>query len=266
MKSPTVSIILSTYNWSKYIKESIISVLNQTYKNFEFIIINDFSIDNVEKIILDLQENDNRIVYIKNKENLKLTKSLNKWIKIAKWKYIVRIDDDDIWLNKKLEEQITFMEKNIEYWLCWFSTIIINNQWKIINKNKMRELDQDIRNNLLKSNQFVHSSVMIRKSILDKAWWTYNYKYNWAEDYELWLRIWKISKLYNISKYLVKYRWLQTSISRKKWIIQELLWFKIIIKYRKEYPYFFKSFTLRLISFLIPEKLKYKIINYLTFK
>jgi len=78
MSLPLVSIILSTYNGSQYISESISSVLTQSYSNFEFIIINDCSTDNVEQIILNFQKKDKRIIYIKNKENIKLTRSLNK--------------------------------------------------------------------------------------------------------------------------------------------------------------------------------------------
>lgn len=260
---PLISIILSTYNGSKYISESINSVLTQSYSNFEFIIINDCSSDNVEQIILNFQKKDKKIIYIKNKENIKLTSSLNKWLEISKWKYIARIDDDDIWLKNKLEKQVNFMEKNNNFWLCWTSTVIINSKWKEIKKVKMRINDNDIKDNILKSNQFTHSSIIIRKSILDKVWWYYNTNYNWAEDYELWLRIWKISNFYNIPEYLVKYRWLETSISRKKWFIQEILALKIMMKNKNNYPNFYKSFFLRIITIIIPQKLKKKIISFI---
>ncbi len=263
MNQPLVSIILSTYNGSKYITDSIRSVLNQTYKNFEFIIINDFSNDNVENIILNFQKKDNRIIYIKNKKNLKLTKSLNKWLKVAKWKYIVRIDDDDIWFKNKLEKQVNFMENNKDCWLCWTSTIIINNHWEEIQKVKMRETNEEIKNNILRSNQFTHSSIIIRNSILEKVWRFYNEKYNWAEDYELWLRIWTISKLYNITDFLVKYRWLNSSISRKNWFKQEILSFKIMLLYKKYYNNFYKAFILKLSSILIPQKIKKNILKFI---
>lgn len=235
MKRPLVSIIMSTYNGSKYIEESIKSVLNQSYSNFEFIIINDFSTDNVEKIISKYQKKDNRIIYIKNEQNLKLTKSLNKWIKIAKWEYIARIDDDDIWLKEKLEKQINFMEENKDYWLCWTSTIIINSNWKEIEKIKMRNKNENIKRNILKSNQFIHSSIIMRKKILEEVWWFYDEKWNWAEDYELWLRIWQISKFYNLNEYLLKYRWLETSISRKNQKLQQINSIKLCLKYKKYY-------------------------------
>lgn len=253
MNNPLVSIILPTFNWNSiWLTESINSVLNQSYTNFELIIINDASTNNIEKNILEFTKNDNRIVYNKNDVNLKLTKSLNKWIQLAKWEYIARIDDDDIWCDKdKLKKQVEFMENNLDYWLCWTSTIIIDKNWNEKKRVIMREKNINIKNNILKSNQFTHSSIIIRKEKLDKIWWFYDEKYNWAEDYELWLRIWRISKFYNLNEFLVKYRWLETSISRKKWLIQEILTFKIIFKNCKYYPNFYKSIILRLWYFLL---------------
>jgi len=262
MSNPLVSIILSTYNGSYFITESIDSVINQSYSNFEFIIINDFSKDNVEEIILNYQKKDKRIIYIKNNINLNLTKSLNKWLQISKWKYIARIDDD-IWLNEKLEKQVNFMENNLDYWLCWTNVITINKNWEETEQIKMRQTDNNIRNHLLQSNQFAHSSIIMRKNILNKVWWFYNESYNNWEDYELWLRIWKISKLHNLSEYLVKYRWLNTSISRKKWLKQEIMAFKIMIKNKNYYPNFLGSLFLRIITMIIPQKVKKKIISFI---
>jgi glycosyltransferase involved in cell wall biosynthesis len=77
---PMVSIILPTYNWrEEWIRKSIESVLNQTYKDFELIIINDASTNDIEKVIKEYEKKDDRIVYVKNEKNLKLTKTLNKW-------------------------------------------------------------------------------------------------------------------------------------------------------------------------------------------
>ncbi len=95
---------------------AIKSVLNQTYQNFELILIDDSSTNDVLDKIKDLINSDDRILFIRNNENLKLTKTLNKGIGIAKGKYIARIDDDDIWNNeKKLEKQVQFLEKNTSY-------------------------------------------------------------------------------------------------------------------------------------------------------
>jgi glycosyltransferase involved in cell wall biosynthesis len=199
---------------------------------------------------------DDRIIYIKNEKNLKLTASLNKWLNLSRWKYIARIDDDDIWMDGKLETQIKFMEKNTDYWLLWTGSIIMDDEWKVLGYLSVKEDDKKIRKNILSGNQFVHSSVLFRKAALKEVWWYYDVKYNWAEDYELWLRMWQKSKFANINEPLIKYRWLETSISRKKWLKQWLLSIKISIVNRNHYSCFFKSFLIRIISTFIPQKIK----------
>lgn len=250
--NPLVSIVLPTYNGEKYIKESIESVLNQSYKNFELIIVNDASKRNeVENVILKYQKKDNRIIYIKNKENLKLTRTLNNWIKISKGKYIARIDDDDIWSDdKKLEKQVEFLEKNNDYSIIWTKAICIDENWNEIGKIWNSNSDKEIRNKILITNQFVHSSVLIRKEALDK-YWVYNDKWNYIEDYELWLRIGRYSKLENLSDFSIKYRILKNSITRQKNIEQNLMILKVIKLYKNHYKNFLFAYILRvyLLSF-----------------
>jgi hypothetical protein len=219
----------------------------------------------VESIILDYQKKDDRIIYKKNKKNLWLTQSLNKAIKLTKWVYIARIDDDDIWIEDKLEKQINFLDKNNDYWLIWTNAITIDKNQKINWKIIVKSNNKDIKNNLLISNQFIHSSILIRKNIFEKIWWLYNEKYNWAEDYELWLRVWIICKLHNLNEYLVKYRILDSSISNKNHLNQKILWLKISFKYCKYYNNCFISLIVNFIKLLIPQKL-YKKIIYLSNK
>src|SRR4051812_25511698 len=100
MSNPVVSVVMAAYNEEKYIRDAIESILSQTYTSFEFIIINDGSTDQTEKIILSYS--DPRIRYLKNSENLKLIASLNKGLKVAKGKYIARMDADDISISTRL--------------------------------------------------------------------------------------------------------------------------------------------------------------------
>ena len=113
MKNPLVSILMPVYNSEKYLREAIKSILNQTFTNFELIIINDGSTDNSLKIIKSFK--DNRIKIIKNKGNLGLIKTLNKGIDLAQGKYIARMDADDIAMPKRLEKQIAFFNENPDY-------------------------------------------------------------------------------------------------------------------------------------------------------
>ena len=102
---------MSVYNGEKYLAEAIKSILNQTYKNFEFIIVNDGSKDNSVEIIKNYMKKDNRIVLI-DRENKGLPYSLNEGISIAKGQYIARMDADDISLSNRFEKQIKYMEEN----------------------------------------------------------------------------------------------------------------------------------------------------------
>ena len=158
------------------------------------------------------------------------------------------------------------MEKNEYYWLCWTSTIIINSDWKEIQRIRMRELNKDIKNNLLKSNQFIHSSVIIRKLFLDQIWWLYNEKWNWTEDYELWLRLWKISKFKNLNEYLLKYRWLETSISRKNQHNQQLNSIKLWFKNKDYYNNFTLSILYRIVFYIATKIFSEKSLKYILWK
>ena len=263
--NPLVSVILPTYNWEpERLSQSIDSVLNQTFKNFELIIINDSSTNDIEKTIIKYAKVDPRIVYLKNDKNLKLSKTLNKWIEYSKWKYIARIDDDDVWLNAdKLERQVDFMEHNPLYWLCgWDWIVIINKHWHKINEHKMKISDDDIRNYILQANQFTHSSVFIRKSALEDVW-LYNAYYYPAEDYELWCRIWRKFKMYNIQGITLKYRINEKWMSQQNKLKMRKKAFEIFVVNRKYYPNFFRALIIRILDFLIPDNIKEIIFKFL---
>lgn len=111
MYKDLVSIIMPSYNTADYIKESIESVKNQTYKNWELLIIDDCSTDNTDEIVQEYLV-DNRIKYIKNDQNSGAAVSRNKGLKVAKGKWVAFLDSDDLWMAEKLEKQILFMERN----------------------------------------------------------------------------------------------------------------------------------------------------------
>lgn len=111
MKDDLVSIIMPSYNTASYISESINSVINQTYKNWELIIVDDSSTDNTDEIVSKFL-NDERIKYLKNDKNSGAAISRNKALREAKGKWIAFLDSDDLWIPEKLEKQINFMEEN----------------------------------------------------------------------------------------------------------------------------------------------------------
>ena len=115
MEEELVSIIMPSYNTGKFIKETINSVIAQTYSNWELIIVDDCSTDNTDEIVKSI--NDNRIIYLKNETNSGAAISRNKALREAKGRWIAFLDSDDLWKNDKLEKQIKFMKENN----CYFS-------------------------------------------------------------------------------------------------------------------------------------------------
>lgn len=208
---PKISVLMPVYNTEeKYLKESIESILNQTFTDFEFIIINDGSKNNTEQIILSYK--DDRVKYIKNDKNLGIIETLNKGLSIANGEYIARMDSDDIALPERLEKQFNYMDKNINIGILgtWFKRIPHN---QII----QHPLDNDeIKFFLLYNfNVLGHPTIMIRTSIIQK----YNLKYEeqnkHVEDYGLWLAMLNKTDFANIGEILVHYRWHSNNISKQ---------------------------------------------------
>ena len=199
---PLVSIIMGSHNGERFISRCIDSILIQTYENWEFIICDDCSSDNTLSILKKYSEQDCRIRYIQNTENRGLAYSLNECLKIAKGKYIARMDDDDISLPERFELQIDFLEKHSEYALV-ASNIIIFDEKSEYGIRTFQEIPDLYY--LIKHIPFCHPVIMCRKSVLDELN-GYNPNCKRAQDYELWFRFFHRGfKGYNIQIPLLKY-------------------------------------------------------------
>ncbi|MGE7752393.1 glycosyltransferase family 2 protein [Lysinibacillus fusiformis] len=195
---PEITVLMPVYNASEFLKCAIESILNQTFTNFEFLIIDDGSTDNSLEIIKSIQ--DERIKVITHTKNLGLVATLNKGIEQAKGQFIARMDADDIALPTRLEKQYAFMSSNCDYGVCgtWL---------KVIGSEEIYNYPTDheqITASLLFYCALGHPTVMLRKAILDKKCIRYNNVY--AEDYDLWVRLSRITKLYNVPEVLLEYR------------------------------------------------------------
>ena len=207
---PLISVLMPAYNAEKYIGEAIKSVLNQTYTDFELLVMNDGSTDRTEDIILSF--NDNRIRYIKNETNLKLIATLNKGIDLACGKYIARIDADDICLPERFEKQIKFLENHPDYVLCGSWAYLINSKGEKTGRIKYINNHSLLQISLLFSCPIIHPSVMARTEILKQFQYCHSALH--TEDLELWLRIVNAGlQIANIPQFLIKYRWHDTNIS-----------------------------------------------------
>lgn len=198
-----VSVILTNYNGMPFLKKSVNSILSQTYKNFEFIIVDDCSTDNSYSYLKSLNSNHLKLIF--NKTNIGQTLSLNKAIKLSTGSFIARMDADDISKKERLEEQISFLRQNP-------NVDILGSQALIIDKfdKKIGQIDLPLKHSAiwaysLMHNPFIHPTVMIKKKILEKFDNVYNDKFI-NQDYDLWSRLLINNKSANVDKRLLSYR------------------------------------------------------------
>jgi glycosyltransferase involved in cell wall biosynthesis len=217
--NPTVSVVMSVYNGEKHLCESVDSILNQIFKDFEFIIINDGSTDRTKDILGSYAAKDDRIVLI-HQEKMGLTKSLNRGISIVKGKYIARQDADDLSKLERLERQVAFMEANPSVGLIssWYE--VIDERGNFVRENWAIPVGDDrIGERLIEINQFCHGAAMIRKKTLDTVG-MYREFFEYAQDYDLWLRISEKFGVGNLPVFLLQYRESDDGISSNKILIQ----------------------------------------------
>lgn len=209
MTKPLVSVVMAVYNSDKYLKLAIDSILNQSYENFEFLIVNDGSTDNSREIILSYT--DPRLKYLENSKNSGIVFSRNRTIDESKGKYIAVIDSDDISLPFRLEKQVEFLESKPEYGMCGTFYKVIDSSGKILYKNHFPTSDNDIKAYLFFGNSFCHSTVMMRAEFAHK--FKYSNHYQLCEDYYLWQELAQVTKLKNLPIYSTLYRIHNSNVS-----------------------------------------------------
>ncbi|HRZ85594.1 MAG TPA: glycosyltransferase [Candidatus Paceibacterota bacterium] len=214
-KIPLVSVVMPVYNSEKYVAQAIESVLNQTFKDFEFIIIDDGSTDKSLEIIKKYAKKDKRIKVIVNNSNLKICKTLNKGIKLAKGKYIARMDSDDISLPTRFEEQVNFLEKNPDVGIVGSYIKLFEDSGKILGIRKYSQEDKELKERIFFYSPFAHPTVMMRKEIFDKGIYYQEVDFP-SEDLNLWFRIGSRYKFSNIPKVLLNYRYHENSTTGSK--------------------------------------------------
>ena len=224
--NPLVTVLMPVYNGEKYLKETIESILIQTFRDFEFLIIDDGSTDQTEEIISSFI--DERIHFVKNNENLKIISTLNKGISLAKGKYIARMDADDICSLNRLEKQVEFLNKN-------HSVGLVGSDYESFGKiNKSIHYPssyEELKFSALFYNPFCHPSVMIRKEIIVNNNLSYNPDFLHVEDYKLWTEFLIHTDCQNLSEVLISYRTHPNQISK----VHEELQKSNVFKVQKDY-------------------------------
>jgi glycosyltransferase involved in cell wall biosynthesis len=206
----TISVLIPVYNCAQYVTAALNSILTQTFPDFEVLIIDDGSTDNTVHLIKDLD--DPRITLIQKPHNTGITDSLNMGIELAQGKFIARMDGDDISVSTRFEEQVAFLEHDPSLVVCGSWTQILSTG-EIIK----RPVEHDeIKTTLLVANCVLHPTVMIRTSFLRDNNLKYNRLLEPSEDYDLWVRMIKKGRFYNIPKALLMYRLHDSQTSEQK--------------------------------------------------
>lgn len=223
MTDVKVSVLIPVYNGASFLKDTINSILNQSFTDFELILLNDASPDNSEEIIKTFT--DSRIKYFHNEQNMGISASRNKLMDLAQGEYMVVMDDDDISLPHRLAEQVEFMDTHLEItmagaWCELFSTTPTKG---IINKLKHRfynlgwvwtQKNDPEWQDMFRCNPIMHTTSILRRHDIQKHHIRYNPDYSPAEDYDLCRQILSAGlKLANQPKLLVKYRWFGNNVS-----------------------------------------------------
>ncbi|HWY10797.1 MAG TPA: glycosyltransferase family 2 protein [Bacteroidia bacterium] len=211
MNMPLVSVLMPVYNAEAFVKEAIASILDQSYQNFEFIIINDGSTDSSEGQIISFKTD--KIKYYKNETNLGLIATLNKGIDLCKGEYIVRMDADDLSLRDRIKKQVEFMESNKGVGVCGCDYIHFGKGKQI--PLKSHHTHDLISGWMLFNSSVVHPALIIRSSVLKSEKTYFNSEFKHVEDYELWSRLLFKSQFADIPETLLKYRIHASQVSLK---------------------------------------------------
>jgi glycosyltransferase involved in cell wall biosynthesis len=206
---PQVSVVTSVYNGEAYLEECVNSILNQTFKDFEYIILNNGSTDRTPYILSRYTDPRLRIVH---QENLGIVRSLNKGINLSSGNLIARLDADDYAFPQRLEKQVAFMEQYPEIDFCgtrykeligikYFSPMV-----------QFFEKDEDIRKNVSYFNPFSHSTIMLRKKAFLESG-SYKEKFEYSHDYELWVRMLRFGSAWILNEELSVVRLTEQSTS-----------------------------------------------------
>ncbi len=234
---PKVSVLMPVYKTNEeYLRAAIDSILQQTFTDFEFLILDDCPDDSRENIIKSYP--DSRIKYTKNDKNLGITPSRNKLIHMASGEYLAIFDHDDISLPYRLEKQVAYLDEHADVG-------VVSSWVNEFPKHKILtypQTDDDIKLALVKHCVVAHSASMIRKSVLTENHLKYEEIFTPAEDYGLWCRLIGVTKFYNIPEVLFHYRKHANNTSKLQQYKMNLATIRIHTVMEEQYPALCKEY------------------------
>ena len=215
MSIPRISVVMACHNGENYLKESLDSILAQSFADYEFVIVDDGSTDMSGQILADYANSDDRIVLIRNDTCMGLTRSLCTAIGQSRGEYIARQDADDLSCENRLALQQAALDENNDLVLIGTAQIIIDAMGCAVHYPATIQHDAEIRRLLCHGNVFAHGSVMFRRDAYERVN-GYDERFRCAQDYELWLRMQHAGQFKVLPEKLYKWRKLDTSVSATK--------------------------------------------------
>jgi glycosyltransferase involved in cell wall biosynthesis len=211
MGEPRMTVLMPVFNGESYLRPAIESMLGQTFGDFEFLIIDDGSTDGSLDICRSYR--DERIRLLENGRNLGLIATLNRGLDRARGEYIARMDCDDVSFPRRLERQLAFLEQHPDVGLCgtWYERV--SDQASVVMKPPGE--DSAIRFLLVFDSVFAHNTIVFRRSVLERHQIRYDPDYPYAEDYELWTRCARYTRLANLPEVHLLYRYHPENTSRR---------------------------------------------------
>ncbi|MBR6327689.1 MAG: glycosyltransferase, partial [Alphaproteobacteria bacterium] len=237
-QKPKVSVLMPVFKTPEmYLREAIESILDQTYTNFEFLILDDCPEESVESIVKSYK--DSRIRYLKNESNIGISDSRNKLIDLSQGEYLAVMDHDDVAMPKRFEKEVTFLDEHREVGVVgtWYKT------FPDVKIKKKFVTNSQIEHQLMYGCAVLHPSSMIRKDVLIKNNIRYEAEYTPAEDYVLWCRLIGKTKFANIPEVLQLYRDYPNNTSKTKARQMEVSTNKIRSELKQQYPKLMKEAT-----------------------
>lgn len=212
---PEISVVMPAYNAEEYVTEAIESILNQTFTDFEFIVVNDASTDKTLDIITAFAQKDKRIKIINNQKNLYIAGALNKGIEAAQGKYIARMDADDVSMPNRLQSQYDLLEQDSGIAVAGGNILLIDKNGKDIGYRTYPATNKELKARMFKHSPFAHPTTMYRRDVFNE-FGGYNPVWSPSEDIDLWFKIGSKYKFASVPEYIFKYRYFSDSSSNKK--------------------------------------------------
>ncbi len=214
---PLVTVLMPIYNGEAFVAEAVESILDQTFQDFEFLVIDDGSTDKSVEIVE--RYDDPRIRLIRNEQHKELIRTLNRGLELAQGKYVARMDADDISLPDRLERQVGFLEANADVGACGTWVVLMGDRegeiWRY------PESSEGVLCRLLFHASLAHPTVCMRREVFDQHALRFDEGYQHAEDYELWGRASEVISLANIGSVLLRHRIHAKSVTQKHSEVQE---------------------------------------------